>query len=337
MRRFEVRNSCATTHTVWRPSKAGPPARFEDADGERRRFTEHDWPDVDVAKWAATKKSFHLYAQMLGKLRVALSPAQPNWMFTSLSLSARGLTTGAMPWHGTSLEASLDVFSSELVVERSTGACRRIALVPARTVAEIFAELQTALESLDVTCTISTAPQELPDATPLHTDRRPADYEPEAVRRWFAAATATASIFDEWRSLFFGRTGVQVWWGAFDVSLLLFGGKHVPAPTDRGYIMKYDLDAELMAAGLYYGDEQTAPFFYGYIFPQPAGAESLPIAPAAAAWSDAIKEWVLPYDAVRYAAGPSAELRLPRCDFATMSARMDGGFAWRRSRLSKGA
>ncbi len=267
------------------------------------------WPAVDVAAWAPTKKSFHLYTQMLGKLRLALSPAQPNWMFTALLLSARGVTTGPMPWHGTSVEASLDVFSSELIVERSTGETRRIALVPARTVAEVYAELQAALEALGVECRISPIPQEIPDVTPLHEDRRPAVYEADAVRRWFRAATATAGIFDEWRAHFFGRTGIAVWWGALDVSLLLFSGKHVTPPIDRGYIMKYDLDAEMMAAGLYYGDETTAPFFYGYIVPQPPGAETLPVAPAGAAWSDAIKEWVLPYDAVRNAADPAAELR----------------------------
>jgi len=267
------------------------------------------WPDVDVAGWAPTKKSFHLYLQMLGKMRVARSPAQPNWMFTALYLNARGVTTGAIPWRGTSFEASVDVFASEVIVDRSTGESRRIALLPVRTVAEIYAELQSALEALGVDCTISPVPQEVPDTTPLHEDRRPAEYDPAAVQRWFHAATATVGVFDEWRAHFFGRTGIQVWWGALDVALMLFSGKHVPAPTDRGYIMKYDLDAELMNVGLYYGDETTAPFFYGYIFPEPAGAESLAIAPAAASWSAALHEWVLPYDAVRHAADPAAELR----------------------------
>ena len=93
------------------------------------------------------------------------------------------------------------------------------------------------------------------------------------------------------------------------MALLLFNGKHMPPPADRGYLMKYDLDAELMNVGLYYGDDTTAAFFYGYIFPQPAGAEKLPIAPAGASWSDTIKEWVLPYEAVRTAADPASELR----------------------------
>ena len=292
------------------------------------------WPDVDVAAWGPTKRCLHLYLQMLGKLRVALSPSQPNWMFTALLLTARGVTTGPMPWHGTSVEASLDVFSSELILERSTGEARRIALVPASTVAEIYAELQAALVALDVRCTISPIPQELPDTTPLNEDRRPATYDPHAVLRWFHAATATAGVFDAWRAHFFGRTGIQVWWGALDVALLLFNGKHVAPPLDRGYIMKYDLDAELMNAGLYYGDENTKPYFYGYIFPQPPGAESLPIAPASATWSEKIREWVLPYDAVRHAVDPAAELR---AFLDAIYAQCVGAAGWDREALSYAA
>lgn len=273
------------------------------------------WPDVHAAGWAPTKRSFHLYAQMLGKMRVALSPPQPNWLHTALLLEAHGLTTGAMPLHGGSVQASLDVFTSEMLIERSDGRSRRIALLPARTVADVYAEFTRALDALEIDCAISVVPQEVPDTTPLDEDRRPAAYDAAAVQRWFAAATATAGVFERWRSFFFGRSGIQVWWGALDVAVLLFNGKHVPAPTDRGYIMKYDLDAELMNAGLYFGDEQTAPFFYGYIFPQPPNAERLPLSPAT--WSDGLKEWVLPYESVRTAADP----------FATLHAFLDALYA----------
>jgi len=267
------------------------------------------WPEIDVAGWAATKKSLHLYAQMLGKIRVALSPPQPNWMFTPLLFTAHGFTTGAIPCTGIAVEASLDVFASEIIVRTSTGGERRIALLPARSVAHVYHALHAALAELDVPCVISTIPQEVPDTTPLPDDTRPATYEPGDVQRWFAAATSTACLFEEWRSRFFGRSGIQLWWGAFDVSLMLFSGKHVPPPTDRGYLMKYDLDAELMNVGLYFGDENTKPFFYGYIFPEPPDAPATALAPAEAAWSPALKEWVLPYDAVRTARDPGAIVR----------------------------
>jgi hypothetical protein len=266
------------------------------------------WPALDVAAWAPTKKSLHLYTQMLGKLRVALSPPQPNWMFTALLLTARGITTGPMPWHERALQATLDVFASEIAIDLSDGRSRRIALVPARTIAEVWSELLGALSALGVDVTLSPIPQEVPDVTPLDADRRPAAYDPAAVERWFRAVTATSASFESWRTHFFGRSGIQLWWGALDVALLLFNGKHVPPPTDRGYLLRYDLDAEMMNVGLYPGDDATAPFFYGYIFPQPPDAAQLPIAPATATWSDAIKEWVLPYEAVRGSADPHATL-----------------------------
>jgi hypothetical protein len=168
--------------------------------------------------------------------------------------------------------------------------------------------LKAALESVGVDCVITTIPQEVPDTTPLDKDRRPSEYDPAAVRRWFDATTAVSGVLDAWRQQFFGRASLQFWWGAFDVALLLFSGRRVTAPTDRGYLMKYDLDAELMNVGLYYGDAQTAPFFYGYIYPEPKGAESLPMAPAQALWSSALHEWVLPYQAVRESPDPAALL-----------------------------
>jgi len=262
------------------------------------------WADVHVAKWSGTKRSLHMYAQMLGKIRLALSPPQPNWMFTPLYLTAAGLTTGAIPWGLASLEATIDVFESRMNVTRSDGRSRSVALLPPRPVADIYSELTAALEALGVECRISPIPQEVADTTPFDADRRAAEYDPAAVVRWFGVFTAVAAVLESWRTHFFGRSGIQVWWGAFDLALILFDGKRVTPPSDRGYLMKYDLDAELMNAGLYLGDEQTAPFFYGYIFPQPPGAEKLSIAPAQASWSAQLKEWVLPYDAVRSAKDP---------------------------------
>lgn len=267
------------------------------------------WPDIDVASWASTKRSLHMYAQMLGKIKLALAPMQPNWIYTALYFTPRGITTGTIPWRGSSIDVEIDVFKSEIIASRSNGTAVAIPLLPARTVAEIYDDLTHGLERIGVDCFISTVPQEVPDITPLHEDRRPSEYDPQAVLRWFQAATAATGVFDEWRSHFFGRAGLQLWWGALDVALLLFSGRQVTAPTDRGYLMKYDLDAELMNVGLYFGDDRNAPFFYGYIYPQPDGAESLPIAPAQAQWSTQLREWVLPYDAVRTAADPAATLR----------------------------
>jgi hypothetical protein len=266
------------------------------------------WPPLDFGSWAPTKRSLHLYAQMLGKLRLALAPHQPNFMFTSLALTARGFTTGVMPSGVASLQASVDVFDAAMILETSDGRDVRIALNGSRTVAWVFAELHAALAELGITVSLSPIPQEVPDQTPLDTDERPAVFEPLDAQRWLAVMTASNAVFDRWRAHFFGRTGIQLWWGAFDFALLLFSGKHVEAPTNRGYLFKYDLDAEMMNVGFYPGDDANPAFFYGYIYPQPASCSAIAIAPASATWSDALGEWVLPYESVRTSADPEAAL-----------------------------
>jgi Family of unknown function (DUF5996) len=266
------------------------------------------WHVLDVSQWAPTKQSLHLYAQMLGKIRLALSPPQPNWMFTPLYLTPRGLTTGSIPCADSAIEGLLDIFDSSITIFKSDGRFRKIPMLPARTVAEVYADLSAALSGLDVRCYISPVPQEIPDTTPLDTDRRSRDYDPIAAQHWFQTSTAIAGIFDRWRSRFFGRSGVQLWWGAFDLALILFNGKRVAPPTDRGYIMKYDLDAELMNVGLYLGDEQNGPFFYGYIHPEPKVAEAISLEPKASAWSGQLHEWVLGYDEVRRSPNPTEAL-----------------------------
>jgi len=267
------------------------------------------WHDLDLSRWAPTKQSLHLVAQMLGKVRLALSPPQPNWMFTALYLTPRGLTTGSIPCDYSSIECVLDVHDSSIVILKSDGCTRTIPLLPPRAAAEVYAELSAALKELNVECYIPPVPQEVPDTTPLNEDRRVRDYDPRAALRWFETFTAVTGVFERWRSRFFGRNGIQLWWGAFDVSLMLFSGEHVAPPTDRGYLMKYDLDAELMNVGLYLGDEKTAPFFYGYIYPEPNGAPSLPIHPPSASWSVQLHEWVLPYGEVRASSDPEAAIR----------------------------
>ena len=267
------------------------------------------WPDLDFAAWAGTKKTLHLYTQMLGKLRLALAPPQPNWIFTSLALTARGVTTGAMPWGDRSVQATLDLFSSEIVLELSDGRTQRIPLLPVRTIAAVFADLRAALAELGINAIVTTAPQEVADVTPLDTDTRAIVYDAAAVQRWFAVTTATGALFDEWRAHFFGRTGIQLWWGAMDLSLMLFSGRHVEPPTDRGYLLKYDLDAELMNAGFYPGDDANPrAIFYGYIYPQPAACSTIDLGVPDAFWSQQLGEWILPYDAVRASADPHATL-----------------------------
>ncbi|MBV9332602.1 MAG: hypothetical protein JO146_01205 [Candidatus Eremiobacteraeota bacterium] len=266
------------------------------------------WPPMDFAAWAPTKRTLHLIAQMFGKVRLALAPHQPNFIFTALYMTPRGFTTSPIPVGLRLVELRLDVVERRIEVQASDGGGRHVPFADLPSIAAVYAALFEALRALGVDVEVRPVPQEVPDTTPLDRDERPPAFELEHARRWLTVMSATQGIFDRWRAHFFGRTGIQLWWGAFDLALLLFAGKHVPAPLDRGYLMKYDLDAEMMNAGFYPGDDANPPFYYGYIYPEPPECGQRRVADGVI-WSEAFREWIIPYDAVRNAPQPEELLR----------------------------
>ena len=125
------------------------------------------------------------------------------------------------------------------------------------------------------------------------------------AQRFYRLLATIDGVFEAFRSRFFGRSSVQFWWGGFDFAVLLFSGRHAPAPADRGYIMRYDLDAEHLNAGFWPGDDNVPQAgFYAYLVPRPDGCETAPIEPEHAGWVEAMGEWIMPYDAVRTSADP---------------------------------
>ena len=267
----------------------------------------NSWPALPYAEWAKTKKTVQLYAQILGKTRLALAPPQPEWLGSNLEICTRGLTTGPMPWGTVSVEVSLDFLAHELRVDTSDGNVARVPLIPARSVASIYRVLRDTYAEFGIGVDVWDKPQELEDTTPFSADMAHAAYDPEAVERWWTVVSAVRNVFEEWQSPFFGRTAIAFWWGAFDVSAMRFNGGHAEAPDDRGYIMRYDLDAEFMNAGFWPGDDSSPnPVFYAYINPKPDECELAPINPASAAWIEQMGEWVLPYDEALASGDPKA-------------------------------
>ena len=268
-----------------------------------------EWPTLPYEEWAATKKTLQMYTQMAGKVRLALAPVQAEWLASCLYMTARGLTTGPMPYGDLAVELAFDFYDHTLSVLVSDGRVRAIPLGPARTVAAFYRNLVDAFADLGLKVEIWSKPQELDDTTPFEKNEHDCSYDAGQVLRWFTVMSAVNNVFDEWRSRFFGRTGLQFWWGAFDLGVLRFTGKHIDPPQDRGYIMRYDLDAEFMNAGFWPGDEKSPePVFYAYLNPQPRGCELASIDPSSAAWVETMGEWILPYEEVRASPDPRKTL-----------------------------
>jgi Family of unknown function (DUF5996) len=269
-------------------------------------MSEHaDWPELCYEEWAPTKKTLHMVSQMIGKAKLALVPPQPEWLHARLELDGHGFTTGPLPYGSRVATIGIDVFTSTLWIRVSNGRGADVPLGPTRCVADIWGGFQAALAGLDLELDIWEKPQEVADVTPFSQDTHDCTLVPEHAQRFHPILSSTNAVFEEFRAQFFGRSGVQFWWGSFDLAVLLFSGRKISAPSDRGYIMHYDLDAEHFNAGFWAGDDNASqPGFYAYVFPRPVGCEMARIEPHCAGWVEEMGEWLIPYEAVRTCADP---------------------------------
>ncbi len=259
-----------------------------------------EWPALPFAEWNETRTSLHMLTQIAGKVRLALSPSRPQWHAAPLYPTARGLSTGRMPWGTAALEIILNLVDHKIVVLASDGWIRTIPLTPARCVADLYAEVTRALADIGVEVDLWPRPQEVSDLTPLDENHADCAYDPAAVRAFFKVLTGATNVFDEWQSGFFGRSSLQFWWGSFDLSTARFTGRRTEPPADVGYITRHDLDAEHYVAGWWPGDERYPhPAFYAYCYPMPDGTTSAAVSPATAAWDPSLAEWVMRYEDAR--------------------------------------
>ena len=265
------------------------------------------WPALPYAEFAATRTTFHMVAQMVGKVRLALAPPQPEWLNACLYLTARGFTTGAMPYGRLAVTIGIDVFDAVVRIEVSDGRRTTLPLGPNRTVAELWADFLAALAGLSIEVDLWDKPQEVVDTTPFHENTRDGAFNAEQAQRFHRVVSAVNDAFEEFRSPFFGRTGVQFWWGGFDFCVVLYTGRQVAAPDDRGIIARFDLDAEHMTAGFWLGDDDMPEAqFFAYLVPAPDGCADASVEPSQAAWDSSMGEWILPYEDVRASADPRA-------------------------------
>ena len=277
-------------------------------DGQHARSTtpvpvgqgDRAWPALRAdGRWPATRDYLHLISQMLGKVRLALAPPQPEWFHTPLSLTPRGLTTRLLPIPSGALEVSLDIIDGVLRLSATGDRIRTVDVVPARPISAIWSDLRAALVDLDVIVDLWDKPQEQADVTPFSVDDRRRDYDPELAADWLAILTDVHGLFEAWRSHFFGRSGVNFWWGGFDLTVALYNGRHATPRPGSNYIMRSDLDAEHLTIGFWPGDQDHDPMFFAYLVPQPPGCEGYPLDVPSASWTPELEEWTLPYAAVR--------------------------------------
>jgi hypothetical protein len=251
-----------------------------------------------------------MYTQIMGKIRLALTPREPQWANVPLVITARGFTTGAMQCGDRTFSIDLDCVMHALDIIVSDGGHTSIALVPALCVADFYAALTGALRTLGLPVKIWPMPVEVPNPIRCTDDREHSEYDPAAVNRFFHALTTIASIFAEHRAPFRHKhTPLQFFWGSFDLAYVRYSGKQLEPLANADFITRLAMDSEEISAGFWPGDDRfPEPAFYCYAFPKPAGMEQASIAPQAAQWHDKLGEFILRYEDVRTSRDPRATL-----------------------------
>ena len=259
------------------------------------------WPALP--EWGDTRDTLHLWTQIVGKVRLALVPWTNHSWHATLVVTPRGLTTGAMP-HGTRLaQIDFDFVGHRLTVQ--TERDERVLPLRAQPVAGFYAEVMGALRDLGLPVEIHGAPNEVADPIPFAEDTVHASYDPAAAERFGAALRQAHRVFAAFRARFTGKTSpVHFFWGSFDLAVTRFSGRLAPEhpggiPNLPDWITREAYAEEVSSLGFWPGDDTTGPLFYSYAYPSPEAFGSAEVRPAAAAFSEGLGEFVLPYEAVR--------------------------------------
>ena len=275
------------------------------------------WPSLPYADWAPTKQTLHRYAQMVGKVRMALVPFRNHWWHVTLSVSARGLTTGPMPFGDETAEVELDFVDHRLRVRASNGREAGFALRERPACAHFYEDLFTALREVGVSVEIRPEPFDLGDSPAFPDDLVHDSYDADAVARFWTILRLVDATLARFRTGFVGKASPShLFWHGFDLAHARYSGRRAPPIPGADAVTAEAYSHEVIAFGWWPGDDRLTPFpaFYSYTAPEPEGLRDLPLAPAGAEWQDTGRGSlaVLPYDDVR-----AAPIRPRRCSRST--------------------
>jgi Family of unknown function (DUF5996) len=273
------------------------------------------WPELILEEWQATLATLHMWTQIVGKIRLELTPLVNHWWNVPLYVSARGLTTSPMPYNDRIFEIEFDFIDHKLRIDCSDGALTTLDLRP-QSVAEFYKELMDALHRFGIEVRIWTMPVEVPapysavrEAIRFEQDNVHKSYDAEYVNRFWRALVLIDDVFKEFRTRFIGKVSpVHFWWGSFDHAVTRFSGRPAPPREGADRITVEAYSHEVISHGFWPGGKGIEAAFYSYTAPEPAGLGDAQAKPSATIYSKEMSEFLLPYDAVRQSSSPEEAL-----------------------------
>ena len=294
------------------------------------------WPVLKFSEWKDTFATLHMWTQVVGKIRLEQTPLVNHWWNVPLYVSARGLTTTAMPYKDRIFEIEFDFIDHKLRIECSDGATKILDLRP-QSVADFYAEVMSALRDLGMEIKIWTKPVEIPDPIRFEEDTVHASYDPEFANRFWRALTKMDDVFKEFRARFIGKVSpVHFFWGSFDMAVTRFSGRPAPEREGADIITREAYSHEVISHGWWPGNKDMEAAFYSYTTPEPAGLGDTigqgKVQPEKTFYSPEMKEFFLLYDDVRNSDSPETTLM----DFCQTTYEAGANLAgWDRAALER--
>jgi hypothetical protein len=255
-----------------------------------------------------------MMAQIIGKTRLAFAPLINHWWNVTLYATPRGLTTSLIPYGDQGFSVDFDLVAHALQISHSNGERRVIPLRP-RPLAEFYADYLEKMKELGIELHLLGRPVEVVTAIPFAQDTQHASYDRAWVEHFWRAALQVDRILKEFRGGFIGKSSpVHFFWGGFDFALTRFSGRVAPPhpggiPNVADWVMQEAYSHEVSSAGFWPGNDffpEAA--FYAYAYPEPPGYNQIKPQPAAAYYHPDLREFILPYDAVRASASPERDV-----------------------------
>jgi hypothetical protein len=258
------------------------------------------WPALHYANWTPTLTTLHMWTQIVGKVKLELTPFLNEWWNVGFGLTARGLTTSPIPGDHQMFQVDFDFLDHRLQINVSDGRRTSMPLVPLA-VADFYKEFTANLQSLGIRVKINTHPVEADNHISFDEDHVHASYDPQAANRWWRISLQVSRLLERYRTPFVGKSSpVELWWGSFDVATTRFSGRPAPYRSGLPRWMALSGDQEYAYAGFWPGNEKfPEPAFVAYTYPEPPGYRNVEIYPEGAFFHPDLAEFVLPYDEVR--------------------------------------
>jgi hypothetical protein len=268
----------------------------------------HLWPALSYSAFEPTRYLLHMVLQAVGKLKLA-EPFQAQWAEVPLWLSARGLTTGPIPYAGGVYEVRADFLSHEMQWLTSSGALGQLPLGPT-SVATFVDSFLDRLRRAGIDASITLMPQEVPNPIPFNEDKEQRPYDRDLANVWWRILLSVQRVMQVFQGRFTGKTQpIGLMWGTLDIRAAFYNGKPASAGANTDYIRRNAMNAELIEMGWWSGNASySRPAFYSFTYPQPQGIENAKVGPTVARWDAGMGEFLLDYDDLRQSSNPDRDL-----------------------------